>query len=70
MTEHGGVQVDYHLVALARCAGMERVVPGGLREQGAHVGLLLRPGRRFRVGRRDLAPRRPLARHLSRAAGG
>ena len=39
--QHLGVDVDHHLVALPRGAGIEAVVEGRLREQGQGVRLLL-----------------------------
>ena len=55
--EHGGVDVDHHLVALAGGAGIELVMQRGLGEQGERVGLLLRPGRGLHrgVGGREAA---------------
>jgi len=43
-----GIDVDDHLVALSRGAGIDAVVQGCLREQRQRVGLLLGHGRRFR----------------------
>ena len=45
-----GVDMDHHLVALARRAGIEPVVEGRLREQGQRVRLLLGHGRAVRMG--------------------
>jgi hypothetical protein len=42
------VDVDDHLITLARRAGVEIVMQGRLREQGQCIGLLLRHHRRFR----------------------
>ena len=42
-----GVDVDHHLVALARGARVEAVVQGGLREQRERVRLLLDHRRRI-----------------------
>jgi hypothetical protein len=46
--QHLGVDVDHHLVALARGAGIEAVVQGRLREQGQRIRLLLADRGRFR----------------------
>ena len=43
--QHGSVDVNHDLIALARCSRVELVMQGGLREQAQRVGLLLRPGR-------------------------
>ena len=43
--QHGGVDVNHDLVALARRPGVELMVQGGLGEQGQGIGLLLHPGR-------------------------
>ena len=48
--QHGGVDMDDHLVPLARRAGVELVVQGALGEQPQRIGVLLRPGRRRKVG--------------------
>ena len=45
--QHLGVDVDHHLVALARGAGIESLVEGGLGEEGQRVGLLLGQRGRF-----------------------
>ncbi len=45
--QHLGIDVDHHLIALARGAGIE-VVKGRLREQGQGIGLLLGQRGRFR----------------------
>jgi hypothetical protein len=50
--QDGGVDVDHHLVALPRGAGIDAVVERGLGEQRERVGLLLR--HRRRVFSRDL----------------
>ena len=42
------VDMDHHLIALARRAGVETVMQGRLREQGQRIGLLLRHRGRFR----------------------
>ncbi|MEK7444133.1 MAG: hypothetical protein AABZ70_04690 [candidate division NC10 bacterium] len=42
-----GVDVDHHLIALARGAGIEPVMEGRLREQGQRIGLLLGQRGRF-----------------------
>ena len=42
------VDVDDHLITLARRTGVETVMQGRLREQGQCIGLLLRHHRRFR----------------------
>jgi len=60
-----GVDVDHHLVALARGAGVDTVVEGRLREQSEGVRLLLDHRRRVSV-RLLLAPL--LIQHL--AGGG
>jgi hypothetical protein len=52
--QHLGIDVDHDLVTLARGAGIEVVVQGGLREQRQRVGLLLL--QRRRVGLRRLLP--------------
>jgi len=44
--QHLGIDVDHHLVTLARGAGIE-VVKGRLREQGQGIGLLLGQRGRF-----------------------
>ena len=44
--QHGGVDVDHHLVALARGAGIE-VVEGRLRKQSQGIGLPLGQRGRF-----------------------
>ena len=49
--QHGGIDVDHDLVALARGARVEAVVEGRLGEQRQGVRLLLRDGRRFRGSR-------------------
>jgi hypothetical protein len=51
--QHRGIDVDHHLVPLARRAGIELVMERRFREQGQRVRLLLGPGRRVRgrVGR-------------------
>jgi len=46
--QHLGIDVDHHLVALPRGAGIEAVVQGRLREQGQGIRPLLRHGGRFR----------------------
>ena len=43
-----GIDVDHHLVALPRGAGIEAVVQGRLGEQGQGIGLLLADRGRFR----------------------
>ena len=40
--------MDHHLVTLARGAGVDPVVEGGLREQGQRISLLLGHRRRVR----------------------
>ena len=64
------VDVDHHLVALTRHAGVDAVVQGRLREQSQRVGLLLLQHRRFRgdvsgVGERPVSP---LIQRLARRA--
>jgi hypothetical protein len=44
--QHRRVDVDHHLVPLARPAGIQTVMQGGLREQRQRVRLLLGPGGR------------------------
>jgi hypothetical protein len=51
--EDRGIDVDHHLVALARGAGVDAVVEGRLREQRQRIGLLL--DHRRRVALRLLA---------------
>ena len=46
--QHRGVDVDHHLIALARRSGVEGVVQRRLGQQGERVSLLLREGRRLR----------------------
>ncbi len=46
--QHGRVDVDHHLVSLARGAGIDSVVESRLRDEGQRVRLLLRHGGRFR----------------------
>jgi len=46
--QHLGVNVDHHLVALARGAGTEPVMKGRFREQGQRIRLLLGDRGRFR----------------------
>jgi len=46
--ERLGVDVDHHLIALTRGAGIEPVMKGRLREQRQRIGLLLGHRRRFR----------------------
>ena len=46
--EHLHVDVDHHLIALARGAGFDAVVQCRFREKAERVRLLLRHGRRFR----------------------
>jgi len=46
--QHLRVDVDHHLVALARGAGIDAVMQRRLREEAERVRLLLRHGRRFR----------------------
>ncbi|HEV8150895.1 MAG TPA: hypothetical protein VGP61_11975, partial [Gemmatimonadales bacterium] len=48
--ERRGIDMDHHLVALARSAGIEPMVEGRLREQGQRVGLLLGHRRALRGG--------------------
>src|SRR5436190_18627126 len=60
--EDFGVDVDHHLVSLCRCAGIDTVVEGGLREQGQRIRLLLGHRRRvrrnvYRAGARVLSVR-------------
>ncbi len=62
--QHRGVDVDDHLVALARRAGVEAVVEGGLGEQGQRVRLQLRHRRRFRGNVLQAAGRVRAARSL------
>jgi hypothetical protein len=69
-----GIDVDHHLVPLARRAGIELMTEGRFREQGQRVRLLLRPGRRGcgRIGRvvgRLLGPA-PLVQRLARRGQG
>ena len=67
--QHRGVNVDHHLVPLARDAGIEPLVQGRLGEQGERVRVLLSPGRgrldwvSSRPGRAVLAP--PLVKRLA-----
>ena len=54
--------MDHHLVTLARGAGVDPVVEGGLREQGQRISLLLGHRRRvrrnvYRAGARVLSVR-------------
>jgi hypothetical protein len=46
--EHLGVDVDHHLVALARIARIDPVVQRRLRDERQRAGLLLLHGRRLR----------------------
>ena len=48
ISQDWGVDVDHHLVALPRSAGIEAVVQDRLREQGQGIRLLLGDWRRFR----------------------
>jgi len=41
VSQHRGIDVDHHLIALSRRAGIEPVMQGGFREQGEGVRLLL-----------------------------
>jgi hypothetical protein len=45
--ERRGIDVDHHLIALARGAGIEFVMEGRLREKGQRIRLLLGRGRRI-----------------------
>ena len=45
--QHGGIDVDHHLVALGRGAGIEPVLERRLRKEGQGIGLLLGQGGRF-----------------------
>jgi hypothetical protein len=45
--ERRGVDVDHHLIALARGAGIELVMERCLREKGQRIRLLLGRGRRI-----------------------
>ena len=47
VSQHGGVDMDYHLVALTRGAGIEHVMERRLREKGQRVRLLLGEGWRI-----------------------
>jgi hypothetical protein len=58
--QHLGIDVDHHLVVLARGAGIE-VVQGRLREQKQRIGLLLGQRERFRGNASRGGCRAPLA---------
>jgi len=67
--QHGFVDVDHHLVPLARRARIEFVVQGRLREQGQRIRLLLGHGRGLRGcvnrGRAPLLTSRSLVQRLA-----